>query len=182
KNTGVVLGNDSKGSKSFNYAYTTTDSLGAFAFDNLPLGDYFLIIDYPGIPMDMANNVNRFTLSSSDDSVSVKGYVNPALITLDAPQYIKKTPTAQVSTSVYPNPTSDVLFVEITLVSATDIQFSLTDSRGVVMQKLNNLKLQSGTNNLEINLNNLPSGNYLLSIVDRKAAKILKVEKVVVRR
>jgi hypothetical protein len=63
--------------------------------------------------------------------------------------------------SVYPNPVIDRAILDISLEHSTKLSVSVVDSRGAVVRQQENI-LPSGSNQLSINMNGLPSGSYSL--------------------
>lgn len=84
-------------------AQTTTDEDGLYTFDNIPPGEYEIIIDIPGLPMDSTYDVS---VDDTDDEVVQLDYL---VDTTDA-VYIEESVVTGVDVvhsgwlSVYPNP------------------------------------------------------------------------------
>lgn len=70
-------------------------------------------------------------------------------------------PVTPSSFSIYPNPASDKLFAKIVLSKKADVQLSLYDLKGVTMFR-KNITLESGENEVPIEIKNLSKGIYIL--------------------
>lgn len=67
------------------------------------------------------------------------------------------------SLSVYPNPTRDYVVIRPDLAGNTGLTYALYDAQGrVVLQE--DAQLQNGSEEQEVNLRGLPSGNYVLQV------------------
>lgn len=65
---------------------------------------------------------------------------------------------------VYPNPTSDVLFIDIALDQESNVQANIVNVEGkIVLSK--EFKNLSNSNQLKLNLDYIPAGSYFLQIV-----------------
>jgi hypothetical protein len=100
-------------------------------------------------------------INLADSSYSISGsFMGSTLITaieLNAPDFGKVT--------VFPNPSSDLLFAELTDISALEIHLSLysADAKEIIKQQFANLNQQ-----LSINISKLPAGIYFLILKDEK--------------
>lgn len=70
----------------------------------------------------------------------------------------------EVSYKVYPNPTTDQLFVEITRDQFAEIYLELFDMAGRSFPNLKQVQQGSGFTRTSLSLQNLPEGTYLLSL------------------
>lgn len=82
----------------------------------------------------------------------------------------------EISIKAYPNPFTDILTAVISSTVKDNYTVRLTSVDGkVVYQKA--LQAKIGTNDLQINVSNIPSGVYLLSLVSPFETKTIKVFK-----
>jgi hypothetical protein len=90
-------------------------------------------------------------------------------IELNAPDFGKVT--------VFPNPSSDLLFAELTDISAMEIHLSLysADAKEIIKQQFTNFNQQ-----LSINISTLPNGIYFLILKNEKG-QIISEHKLIKR-
>jgi len=67
--------------------------------------------------------------------------------------------------TIYPNPATDILNVDVASVSEAQVQINILDMSGRVIQSKQTVS-QKGLNNVRINLNNMASGIYVVQIVE----------------
>ena len=69
------------------------------------------------------------------------------------------------SLSVYPNPSTDLLTVEVSsIVSGSDCSMTVYDDLGRVMMVYQNMEVSEGQNSFQINIKPLPTGVYILKL------------------
>jgi hypothetical protein len=79
---------------------------------------------------------------------------------------------------MYPNPAKEILNLEITCSGITTANISIADSKGLSMLNANQShQLFKGYNKVELNVSTLPTGVYLLKIIEDKNIKIYKFVK-----
>ena len=101
----------------------------------------------------------------SDSSYSLSGtFIGASVITA-----IEITAPLSGSVTVFPNPSSELVHIEIKDISAKEIHLSIysVDAREITKQKFNNLNQQ-----LSINISKLPNGIYFLKLRDEKGLSI----------
>jgi Flp pilus assembly secretin CpaC len=64
---------------------------------------------------------------------------------------------------LYPNPVNDILNVQFDMEKAAQVQFSILDITGRVVEQMG-MNLPTGVQHLDFQVDNYPSGLYLLSI------------------
>jgi hypothetical protein len=112
-------------------------------------------------------------INLADSSYSISGsFMGSTLITaieLNAPDFGKVT--------IFPNPSSDLLFAELTDISAMEIHLSLysADAKEIIKQQFTNFNQQ-----LSINISTLPNGIYFLILKNEKG-QIISEHKLIKR-
>jgi len=92
-----------------------------------------------------------------------------AVVAIPAPANPKATATSTKSASqliilsVYPNPTSDVIYVQLGLLNEAIYQVSLIDMQGKLVKSMLNTKSDSGIFNLGLDVKDVAPGNYVLT-------------------
>lgn len=148
-------------------AYTYTDANGFFSFSNLQFGTYKVF----GDAWDVANPA--FTVTVDANSV----HVTNILFTEDNIEYkgqfittgIGDTDNKSLQINVYPNPVTDVLYVE----NASNVQAltaCLQDVSGAVLWK--GMVTDSG-----ISTSALPKGVYILHVQGEEVTKTFRIVK-----
>lgn len=69
---------------------------------------------------------------------------------------------------IYPQPAADVVNVEYIANTSADVQYSLYDMRGVKVAQ-GNARADAGSNRLQLQLANLPSGVYVFTMTDGRS-------------
>lgn len=75
--------------------------------------------------------------------------------------------------NLYPNPASSVATINITSSESRKVSISIIDMNGRTMQ-LNSYKLNNGENSLQLNVNNLAKGNYIIKVISIEDNAILQ--------
>jgi PKD repeat protein len=81
--------------------------------------------------------------------------------------------------NTYPNPVKNNLNIELNLTKQTQVEIVTSDMIGNIVKTIANGNMNSGTNNIKWNTNNLPNGVYLLTI---KSNNSIKVKKIVINK
>lgn len=138
-----------------------TDAQGQFNFLDLPMGAYFVHIDWPGrpctpIPVNLmagqsaANGVN-FTMNRGNILTSIQEQFSGNV------------------DKIYPNPVRDQLFAEVNLTADGAYQLEVYSLSGQRV-RLETRNLLRGNQRLEIQTQELPSGLYLMRLTDPQGA------------
>jgi flagellar hook assembly protein FlgD len=77
-------------------------------------------------------------------------------------KHVKNTNTVKI----YPNPTKDVINIELVSSNQQSVSFALYDAMGRTVRGVVSKKMESGVNNFQFNLTNLPKGTYYIKIND----------------
>lgn len=149
-------------------AYTLTDGEGLFSFPSLAWGTYQVWIDIPG------QEAVWYWVTIGPDNPTVTGLqfeVSETGITTDINEVL------EVETfNVFPNPTSDKLTIQFNATVKAEVQISLTSITGQTLL-LDNQVLTIGGQNLEMNLESIPTGVYFLNIADGNGVVSRKIVK-----
>jgi hypothetical protein len=84
--------------------------------------------------------------------------------------------------SGFPNPTSDVFNLSISMADASEIEVQITDINGKMVDKVNGGKLKRGLSEIHLNLGHLSNGTYFLQAKNQSNLEISNAIKVVVIR
>ncbi len=79
--------------------------------------------------------------------------------------------------TIAPNPTNDLANVDFSLTENKQLALTITNSVGAIVQHQSAQNYQAGNHRIELNMADLPSGIYFVSVNDGKAAKIEKLVK-----
>jgi 5-hydroxyisourate hydrolase-like protein (transthyretin family) len=135
------------------YAYT--DAEGRYEFPSLAWGTYKVVIEMMGYeqayywvtigPDNPGETELNFEVSETSISTGIDEVVLNATFLL------------------YPNPVNDILNVQFDMEKAAQVQFSILDITGRVVEQMG-MNLPTGVQHLDFQVDNYPSGLYLLSI------------------
>ncbi len=149
-------------------ATTTTDAEGKYSFSGLQFGDYFVHVNIDGVNHTPDLVQLRPTLQIvGDNSYEVVG--SDVLSGIDGVSFAS-------GISVAPNPTIGDLVVSLQLHEKVDINVVVTDILGKTVRQETNTYNQ-GANNIELNLEGLSSGMYMISLQSNGEVYSTKVMK-----
>lgn len=134
-----------------------TNVQGTFNFSDLPMGSYFVHIDYPGrpcTPVPVILNMNQNSQSGINFTMNRGG------ITTSTQELFMG-----VLEQVYPNPVQDVLFVGLNLNQPGKYLFSMYNLSGQEVMS-ESLPLTNGSQRVELNTASLKPGLYFMKITD----------------
>ncbi len=153
-----------------------TDSTGNFKLTDLSTGDYFLIVDMPGLPSDTC----EFTVTSNSklgfnyvvDSSKIGSFCTNVLT-------VQKTnfPITTTYLNAIPNPTEATTVLQYNLDSPTPVYISIFNLLGKEVAILQNATQQQGNYSLTINplTYNLSSGAYIVKLRTNTGVMQLKL-------
>ncbi|VXD15923.1 T9SS type A sorting domain-containing protein [Marinoscillum sp. 108] len=152
-------------------AYVQSDDEGRFTFTDLESGLYRFNVEYPGIPMD-PNSFVEFEIGA--DGMERNTFVLEATITENG-IVVKRTNVLGFrrkyfkDLEVYPNPVEDMLTINYRNLVSPNVAARLMDMNGNLIEELT---LKNGSeHSVELQMNQLPAGVYLLNFVDRSSNK-----------
>jgi hypothetical protein len=121
--------------------------------------------------------VNLKTYRTNSQTVCINKIDSTAIIdtsfTVSSNVGINKNIAAENFVSVYPNPVKDKLTIDVENKNAVDINFSLTNSLG----QLINVNSKTINTKLEIDTSELPTGIYYLKVQNNLGQRVFKVIK-----
>ncbi len=135
------------------YVYSNPD--GSFQFGDLPYGTYWLVADATG----MFSQPVQVILSENDPSaggIQLEMY-SEDLTGLHEPAKLTE------SIRIFPNPATDVLFIELNAQTAGPVQIELVDPAGQTALK-SNYQISQGINRVRLNISHLSKGIYIVRI------------------
>lgn len=152
-------------------AYVQSDDEGRFTFTDLESGLYRFNVEYPGIPMD-PNSFVEFEIGA--DGMERNTFVLEATITENG-IVVKRTNVLGFrrkyfkDLEVYPNPVEDMLTINYRKLVSPNVAARLMDMNGNLIEELT---LKNGAeHSVELQMNRLPAGVYLLNFVDKSSNK-----------
>lgn len=152
--------------------HTITDVNGYFSFPSIPLGDYEVSVDAPGVD---EINVPMVTLSSqipNQDSLDFR--LHSTYLELVIPTSITTLTGLGNYFQVYPNPSSQVQTLKVHLDNASEVEISLYDIMGRKTSIVPSSQFDKGDK--AISLENLPVGAYFLKV---RLGNEIKIQKIV---
>ncbi len=149
-------------------AHTFTDGAGRYTFTNLALGTYKVYAEEINkVPYSL--NVTLNANNPSQDNVNVSVNSNTAVTGLEDLHDIRIE-------GVFPNPVNDKATIVLSLKLSSKVKMNLTDVNGRLLQS-KSLELNSGVNEIRLDLSGRPSGVCHLSLVSEANKKIIRLVK-----
>ena len=132
-------------------SYSITDLDGAFHFDDLPEGEYYIVIDLPGFTQD---EYKIYLLNSGNPAVE------DLIFTLDASAGIitKTVSEEMLQFKMYPNPTSGIVNILSSGKPGEALQVEVLELTGRIIYQ----KIFSEGNLVRVDLTELMPGMYLI--------------------
>ena len=175
----VVKGGKNPGGQMFAQAITTDSNSptpGEYVFSNLPYGDYFILVDIPGLD---TNGTYHVVLSASTPSVTNLNfyvdsmYINPIGNVTSA--LSQESSLFENKIILFPNPAKEMAFIEYQLLEEAVIKIELFDIVGRKTKTiLEETKQPKNNYKHAIDLNNLNSGIYFLKVKINKSETVIK--------
>ncbi len=152
----VVKGGKNPGAQFF--AQTITDGNGDYSFNNLPDGNYFVLVDIPGLDTTSTHHVDIVGGNTINNLGFVAGSssVNPSTNIS-----VKETEGFNYDLHVFPNPTKNQFNIEFLVNSMSDVSIQITDILGKYTKNLFYEDDYIGKYSSNFNLNIKP-GIYLV--------------------
>jgi hypothetical protein len=141
-------------------AQLKTDNNGQFVFPKLDIGLYRINVEYPGIPMAQGTQSELEVTEDSDFlNVEVKATVTLDGIIIEQIDNTVGLPDGYVSNlSIYPNPTTDVISIELRIPDHIPRQLSIVDMNG---REMFNSPIEF-KDRLDIDVSHFETGTYIL--------------------
>ncbi len=148
-------------------AYTETDENGQFTQPNLPDGDYEIVIEFPGIPMDTTTST-RFTLGdvngSGGETISLEALITPEGIKVEDVSVTAIEEDYFKSLNIFPNPATDILNITYERMNEPGIRWQVMNLNG---QELMSGDVNAGFDKIfQVDVSRLSDGIYLLNFID----------------
>jgi hypothetical protein len=160
----VMLLNQEGNCISVNY----TNIAGRFSFSNLAMGSYYLLVEIAGKSMDILNIV----LSDFEPVVEeLTMIVNDNEVVLGVDEIFP--PFIDFIGEIYPNPTTNRSTFMIKMNEAHRLDMKIFSVSGNLMQK-NAKELKTGTNYIDMELQNLSSGVYYVNFIFDESYSMVK--------
>lgn len=78
--------------------------------------------------------------------------------------HLEKYTTSSLESVIYPNPTTRKINIELELLQTSKLVINLLDNKGRMVQKLHHARTMAGTQQLQFDLQKMPTGIYMVSI------------------
>ncbi|MFC2114608.1 T9SS type A sorting domain-containing protein, partial [Bacteroidota bacterium] len=149
---------------------TKTDEKGFFEFSQLDNGVYGVLVDLPGLEMDTIRTVEI----TNDDTTHTNQDYEVDSTGIHTGNFSSVHETAfNRNYSVYPNPASQLLNVEFSNSTGSEVKLDLINQQGQVV--IHNSYNQKGIIHDKLEMTSLPNGLYLLRIQSDKWFRIVKI-------
>jgi len=175
----VVKGGKNPGGQMFVQTLTgpeNTPTAGQYTITNLPYGDYFILVDIPGLD---TNNTYHIKISQGHEVFTNLDFtvdsiqINPVFATDVGVRDIK---AEDYSLSVFPNPASSFVTVKYTLQSSSQIEIEMFDILGKsVKTLLPKTQLAADSYKNTWHLDELKSGLYFIKININGKENVIKL-------
>ena len=177
----VVKGGKNPGGQMFSQTITpgilAGSAHGTYTFSNLPYGDYFILVDIPGLDTNGTYHVN---LSATTPSVSALDfivdsmYINPIGSSVNLISHSNSV--LNNSISIYPNPATNQTKIKYELINEANVEIELFDLVGRKTKTIIE-KSMFEKNKYEhtIPLNELSSGVYFIKFKINNSENVIKL-------
>jgi hypothetical protein len=151
--------------------WTVTDENGRFSISGLAFGTYRLWADFQGmvcIPVE-------FTVSEENPQVEFTLNMGSEIT------IIAESNKAVFSSELYPNPSGDMVYMQLNLNTAAELEAGLFNLAG---QQIKRQLIPTGKGKMQIQLSvsDLPEGIYILSIRDAKTRSLVGNRRLTIAR
>lgn len=150
-------------------AYTYTDAMGVFAFDNLQFGRYKLFGDVWG------KDNPKLVVKVDADEVEV----HPVIFTESGTEFAGRIATSVTNTTgifkdvaLFPNPAKSIVYVQGTEKIDTDKKVVVSNSVGTVVHSVSFLPNEQ----VKINVAHLPAGVYTVQLLSENGGANIKLQ------
>jgi PKD repeat protein len=153
--------------------YLRSDETGTFNFNTLAYGTYIIHAELMGIHTIQA----EVTLSADQPDANVQVQVSDGEANIVFGVAEQKYAFEKVG-ELYPNPVNDIAKLDITVKKPVSLGISIFGQTGQLMD-IHEISLSAGTHNIELNMELLPTGLYLVRITtgqgEMVSRRIMKV-------
>jgi hypothetical protein len=159
----VVKGGKNPGGSMF--AQTTTDATGSYTLSGLPNGNYFLLVDIPGLDTNLTYHrviSSGFAQYTGLDFTVDSTMVNPVPYVATA---IKTNSNSIEQISIYPNPATNQVTIQYTLKKPALVSIEILDVIGQTMKPvLQSAQQDAGMYSNRLTINDLKAGMYFIKV------------------
>ena len=150
-------------------ASTISDVSGNYSFSNIADGTYKIWAEIAGkttTPIIVTIDANNQNITNNDFEVK-NNTVVPKVVSIE-------NATQNMQLKTFPNPVKDQLNIAISLDNNSMVTIEIVNLTGQVVFS-NKYELQSGTQTLRMNLNNIAEGSYILKITNSNGGSTNKL-------
>ncbi|RZL14262.1 MAG: T9SS type A sorting domain-containing protein [Hymenobacter sp.] len=140
---------------------------------SLASGSYICV--EPGATITATRNFGNYTIGTNP-SLGLSGQNCQSSFLVAGNPTDAKTASTDEQYTVMPNPASDKVSVTLELLQASPVQISLQDLSGVTRFSMEPQALEAGKHTLDVPLNTLASGIYLLVVESADGRKTTRLE------
>lgn len=152
-------------------AHTKSDENGDFGFAGLPLGNYMVYVDMMNRTTDPAP-VSLKQGAHQVNNIEIEVGATEITFSTSGTTGISSDIASQVG-NVYPNPTTGIAALDLTLERAADIRIEVVSVLGTSMWT-SNATLAAGKHTLPVTLEDLPTGVYMVRVLNGDAAVAIR--------
>jgi hypothetical protein len=138
-------------------------------------GTTSIVVDFSAVPLTSNTNVVSVFASSN---CGVNTPAKSITLTAALSRLIEEVDTnngevAFSNASVYPNPASNDINIDIDASKVGDLQMSIYTINGIMVMKSKTIKLEEGRNTINENISNLSNGLYIVRLVDASNKEVM---------
>jgi hypothetical protein len=169
-NVGIVLYDENTNQP---ITRTSTDANGNYYLYNLDLGQYSILVDYPGI---IHNSQHTFTISGTEFLWDKGYFVDFITRTIEAYFYIVGTNELKdIEVAAFPNPFNESTTISYALPFASNVNIQVYNYLGELVQTLVNESKSAGNYTSVFNTADKSKGVYFIRITTNNSTKTIKV-------
>jgi hypothetical protein len=136
-------------------------------------GTNSVLVDFSLVPLASSTNVVSVFASSN---CGVNTPTKSITLTATLPRMAESTiidENVYSNASVYPNPATSELNIDIDASISGDVQMSIYSITGIMVMNSNTIKLEEGRNTISENISNLSNGLYIVRLVDSSNKEVM---------
>lgn len=127
---------------------------------------------FTGDTLDVVNASEKITLQAGEYRLYTNQPVNTPSITNTTSFEVEA-----LKAKIFPNPAHDFVNVEFTLTKRETVNMTIYNLNGQVMKTVSEGQLPMGEQQLQVNISDLPYGNYILQITTSNEQVVLPIIK-----
>lgn len=168
----IVKGGKNPGGQMF--SQTTTDANGNYSFGNLPPGDYFILVDIPGL--DTNSTYHKQITLTNNNFTNLDFVVDSARINPVSNVSVNDLSAIENQIKVFPNPASNNVHIQYNLVSNSSVTIELYDIFGKSVRTIQPQTEQSmEKHSYTVPVDDLASGMYFVKLRINNAESVIKL-------